>query len=163
MATIAKVDATQIEEGFRTIKVNQYGAKTADVVQPFGDDSNPIKNMVAVFTETDTDGNPIVIGYFNKDVVAAEGEKRLYSVDSSGNQKAFMWLKNDGQLQLNGSGDNAVRFTPLESELMSVIQKMNTELTKIQVAITSLRGSYSKADISADFSKSKVDNVEFGE
>jgi len=163
MATITKVDTTQIEEGFRTVKVEQYGAKTADIIQPFGDDSNPIRNMIAVFTETDTDGNPIVIGYFNKDVAAAEGEKRLYSVDSNGSQKAFMWLKNDGKLQLNGTGDNAVRFTPLEAELMSMIQKMNIELTKIQAGISSAGGSYVKTDINADFSKSKVDNVEFGE
>lgn len=159
MASIVKVDSTSIEDGFRSAKVEQYGMKTADLVQPFGEDSNPIKNMVAIFEETDTDGNPIIIGYLSPNALAAVGERRMYSVDGSGSEKAFIWLKNDGNIELNGSGDNVVRFTPLERGLMQMVQKFNLELTKIQTAISGVGGAYAKVDVDVDVSGAKVDNV----
>lgn len=159
MATITKIDSTSTDDGFRSAKVEQYGMKTADLVQPFGEDSNPVKNMVAVFEETDTDGNPIIIGYMSPNALAAEGERRMYSVDSSGSEKAFIWLKNDGNIELNGSGDNLVRFTPLERGLMEMVQKLNIELQKIQVAISGVGGAYAKIDVDIDVSDAKVDNV----
>ena len=159
MASIVKVDSTSVEDGFRSAKVEQYGMKTADLVQPFGDDSNPIKNMVAVFEETDTDGNPIIIGYINSNAIAAEGERRMYSVDSEGETQAFIWLKNDGNIELNGTGDNLVRFTPLERGLMQMVQKLNAELTKIQVAISGVGGAYAKIDVDVDVSGAKIDEI----
>lgn len=159
MATITKIDSTSTDEGFRSVKVEQYGMKTADLVQPFGEDSNPIKNMVAVFEETDTDGNPIIIGYLSPNALAAGGERRMYSVDSDGNTQAFIWLKNNGDIELNGTGDNLVRFTPLERGLMQMVQKLNAELTKIQVAISGVGGAYAKVDVDVDVSGAKIDEI----
>lgn len=159
MATITKIDSTSTDDGFRSVKVEQYGMKTADLVQPFGEDSNPIKNMVAVFEETDTDGNPIIIGYLSPNALAAEGERRMYSVNENGETQAFIWLKNDGNIELNGNGDNLVRFTPLERGLIQMVQKLNIELAKIQAGISSAGGAYAKVDIDIDVSDAKIENV----
>lgn len=159
MGTITKIDSTSVEDGFRVVKIEQYGTKTADVVQSFGEDSNPIKGMMAIFQETDTDGDPVIIGYINKNVVAAEGERRMYSVDSNGGEKAFIWLKNNGDIELNGNSDNVVRFSELESGLMAMVQKLNIELTKIQAGLSAVGGAYAKVDVDIDVSGAKIENV----
>lgn len=159
MGTITKIDSTSVEDGFRSAKVEQYGMKTADLVQSFGEDSNPISGMMAVFEETDTDGEPIIIGYINPNAIAAVGEKRMYSVDASGNEQAFIWLKNNGDIELNGSSDNVVRYSELERGLLAMVQKLNAELTKIQVGISALGGTYAKVNVDVDIKGAKIDNV----
>lgn len=159
MGTITKVDSTSVDDGFRVVKTEQYGMKTADLVQSFGEDSNPIKGMMAIFQETDTDGNPIIIGYINPEVRAAEGERRMYSVGPDGVEQAFVWLKNNGDIELNGSSDNVVRFSELEKGLLEMVQKLNVELAKIQAGISSAGGSYAKVDIDIDVSGAKIENV----
>lgn len=159
MASIVKIDSTNIDDGFRVAKIEQYGTKTADVVQSFGEDSNPIKGMTAIFQETDTNGDPIIVGYINKNVVAAEGERRMYSLGSDGSEQAFIWLKNNGDIELNGNSDNVVRFSELESSLMIMVQKLNIELAKIQAGISSAGGAYAKVDVDIDVSNAKVENV----
>ena len=79
-----------------------------------GEDSAPVNgDMVVVFD----------FGAFRFSVaawdliaaVAAEGERRFYSRDSAGAEQATLNLKDDGQMELNGTGDFAVRFTALET------------------------------------------------
>lgn len=160
MLTFSKVNSTSIVEGFREIKVEEYGVKTADLCEGFGIDSNPIAGMTAIFSETSNDGDAIIVGYVDTRKIAAEGETRLFSLDSEGNEKAFVWLKNNGQLELNGKGDNVVRYSELEKMMSKLKSDINVELAKIQTGIIGAKSSYAKKDIAIDSSKCKVDNVE---
>ena len=160
MISISKINSSLIEKGFRVFKVLQFGAKTADECAPFGEDSNPLKNMSAVFAETSSGGEPVIIGYFNKNQIAEIGEKRMYSLKEDGSVSSFIWLKNDGKIQLNGNVDNAVRFKPLNTAITQTDTSINTELGKIAAVLNSLvPGSYVPTVIQTDISEAKIDDL----
>ena len=158
MITYSKVKESIINS-FRSIKVLQFGAKTADVVAPFGDDSAPLKDMTAIYAETTNVGESIVIGYINKNQIALPGEKRIFSLDSSGNISTYIHLKTDGSMHLGGDTDNVVQYTPLVSGLVANDALINAELTKIATAISTLGGSYVPAPVTTDITLAKVDGV----
>jgi hypothetical protein len=151
-----------ISAGYRILKVLGYGntALTADECSPAGIDSSPVKNMVAVYSETEEAGDRILIGYFNKNVLAAPGEIRLFSLNpGNGNLSFYAWLKNNGTMELGGNENNIVRYTPLESGLNEQDNLINTELEKIAIAIGLLGGSYVPGTISTDISTSKINEI----
>lgn len=151
-----------ITAGYRVVKILGLGntALTADECAPFGIDSSPVQNMLAVYAETEEAGDQVLIGYLNKDVLAAPGETRLFSLDpSNGSLSFYAWLKNDGTMELGGNADNLVRYTALNDGLADQKNKLNTELTKIQAAITALGGAYVKEDITVDITGSKIDEI----
>lgn len=99
--------------------VKFYRMGTQDVQQciqssPHGIDSSPINGMRALYAQTHERGKNYIIGYLQTDQLAEPGETRVYSVDSSGKLKAWMWLKKDGTIEILGSDDNLVRFKKLE-------------------------------------------------
>ena len=65
---------------------------------PYGVDSNPVKDMTAVYIQN-TSGQLVVLGYVNINQVADVGEMRIYSTDKDGGLKGQVWLKNDGSAQ----------------------------------------------------------------
>ena len=158
MITYSKVKESIINS-FRSIKVLQFGAKTADVVAPFGDDSAPLKDMTAIYAETTNVGESIVIGYINKNQIALPGEKRIFSLDSSGNISTYIHLQTDGSMHLGGNTDNVVQYTPLVSGLVANDALINAELTKIATAISTLGGSYVPTPVSTNITLAKVDGV----
>jgi hypothetical protein len=99
-------------------------------VSSFGDDSNPIKDMVAVYAQTSEIGKNVIIGYINKNQISAPGEKRIYSTDESGNVVFYFHLKNDGTAELNGTADNLVRFSALESGFNEMKSDLNDMISK---------------------------------
>lgn len=118
MLTLIKVISNAVEAGFRKIKIRRYGngdVQTASQVSPFGIDAAPPVGMVAVFSETNKKGKPVIIGYLNKSLLAANGEIRLYSLDSDGALATFIWLKADGTMEIGGDADNMVRFSELKT------------------------------------------------
>jgi hypothetical protein len=145
----------------RSFKVAQYDAKSADEVAPFGVDGNPLRGMDAIYMETATDDQPVIIGYLNTKQLARPGELRLFSkkTDTSRAVAAYIWLHTDGTIELAGNADNAVRYTPLNTGLQQQVTALNIELQKIQVAITALGGSYLKQDVSLDISGSKIEEI----
>jgi hypothetical protein len=135
-------------------------ARTAIEASSYGIDSNPVKDMVAIYAKTELDGNEYIIGYLNKNRLAAIGETRLFSTDTNGALKAFIWLKSDGTMQLGGSVHNAVRYTPLNSGLQSEVSLINAELVKIAAAINAIvPGSYIPAPISLNITASKINEI----
>lgn len=80
----------------------------------YGVDSNPIKDMIAIYAPTQESGKNYVIGYLNTNRLAEIGENRLFSTDENGELKAWIWLKNDGKVQILGDTDNMVRYSKLE-------------------------------------------------
>ncbi len=84
-------------------------------VSPYGTDSNPVKDMVAIYTPTGENGKNAIIGYINKNRLAEIGENRIFSTDSDGVLSTYIWLKNDGTMEIGGDADFMVRYSVLET------------------------------------------------
>lgn len=144
------------------VKVRRYGKN--DVVNPkqiaaYGIDSNPVKDMVALYAKTSTNGKHVIIGYLNKNLKAQPGELRLFSTDQEGSEKGYLWLKNNGQMELMGSAHNIVRYNPLDQGLQSFKAELMEELAKIATGISTGGGTYTPGNLNIDISNSKVNEV----
>lgn len=159
MITLSKIRSSSINVGKRIFKILQFGPKTVKEVSSFGDDGNPLENTTAVYMDTSENGEPVIIGYINKNQLAAIGEKRMYSLDGAGAVSFFIWLKNDGTFQIGGTADNAVRYQKLDDALQAQKTAINAELVKIAAGITAAGGSYTPAFITIDTSAAKIDEV----
>ena len=160
MITLSKIRSSIIKAGKRILKVQQYGAKTVKEVSSFGDDGNPVENLTAIYADTAENGEPVIIGYINKNQLAARGEKRLYSLDSNDAVSFYIWLKNDGTFEIGGTADNAVRYQKLDDALQAQKTLINSELTKISLAINAIvPGSYTPTLITIDTSAAKIAEV----
>lgn len=117
MNNIVKIISTSIQKGVRQIKFLRKGKNDIQEVPqiaPFGIDSNPIKDSIAVYSKTLQYGEAVVIGYIPKIALAELGELRLYSTDSDGTEQTYTLFKNDGNIELFGNVDNMVRYSKLE-------------------------------------------------
>ena len=159
MITLSKVRDFIIENGKRILKVQEYGAKTAKVAANYGDDSQPLKNMTAIYSPTAVNSEPVIIGYINTNQVAQEGEKRIFSQSLNGSISFAIHLKTDGTCEIGGDVDNAVRFNALATSLAASDGLLNTELGKIATAIGSLGGVYTVATVDTDISSSKINEI----
>lgn len=122
----------------RIIKVLRFGrsdVRTPLEASPYGIDSVPVKDLIAIYSETGQDGDTVIIGYLNKNRLADIGENRLFSTDENGVLSTFIWLKNDGTMEVGGDTDFMVRFSELEtgfnqlkSDLNSLISTFNTHV-----------------------------------
>lgn len=142
-------------------------------VSPFGLDSKPIKDTIGVRSNTSELGTTIVLGYITNNRVAKDGEIRLYSSDSTGGELCYVYLTNDGNLELNGNDDNAVRFSELKAgfdalkaDLNSLITAYNSHIhiTTATVGATPTPGVIAPTpstgvSSSASVDTSKVENV----
>lgn len=143
----------------KALRFGQDDVVTAIQSAPFGIDSNPIKGLVAVYTKTSQKGADVFLGYLNKDLLAEQGETRLFSTNESGALQTYVWLKNDGNIEMGGNADNLVRYTKLNTALQQEVLKINAELAKIATAIGSLGGAYVVAPVTLDISAAKVDKI----
>jgi hypothetical protein len=152
-----------ISSGYRILKVLGYGNSplTADECAPFGLDSSPVQNLIAVYSETEEAGDRIIVGYFNQDVLAQPGETRLFSVNpADGTLSTYAWLKTDGTMALGGTGDKLVRYAPLLAGINAKDTLINAELLKISVAIAALGGAYAQGNISTNITGSKIETID---
>ncbi len=132
--TISKVISTFVEKTKLKVKVFLTGlinVQSAHQVAPYGIDSNPIADMKAIYGQTEVNGRPVIIGYINKNVLAEEGDIRLFSTDANGLLKMFVWLKNDGTLELGGSAKHLARFEELETGFNQLKADFNAFLTHV--------------------------------
>ena len=159
MITFSKLKSVAIEQGQRILKVMQYGPKTANECGPFGLDSSPLENYTAIYAETANAGESLIIGYIQKNQIAQQGEARLFSLDSNGLLKAEIFCKADGNIILNGGVNSSVRYEPLNTELQKLKSDINTELLKLQTAVTTLGGTYANAPLNLDLTTAKSDTI----
>lgn len=113
----------------RVVKILRMGKsdiQTSFGVAPYGVDSNPIKDMIAVHAETGEKGKTVIVGYINKNAIADVGELRLFSTDSLGVEKKYIWLKNDNTIEVGGNGDNMVRYSVLETAFNTLLADLNS-------------------------------------
>lgn len=129
MNALTRVISTRLDSvARRIVKVLRYGksdVQEAIETSPYGTDSNPIKNMVAIYAETAVKGRVIIIGYINKNQLAAVGEHRVYSTDENGNLKTYIWLHNDGTMDIGGNSNHMTQFEALKSAFDKFVSDFN--------------------------------------
>ncbi|MBE9490873.1 MAG: hypothetical protein IMY67_11305 [Bacteroidetes bacterium] len=135
--------------------------QTAIQAAPFGIDSNPVPDLIAVYAQTSEAGRTVLIGYLNKEQVAAVGETRLFATDANGNEqvKGYIHLKNDETIEIGGNTDNMIRFSPLDSALQGLIVDLQAELVLIAAGIATGGGAYSPGILNLDISASKIEET----
>jgi len=157
-----KVISTSIDSLNRmVVKILRLGksdVQTSKQVSPYGFDSNPIKNMVAIHSDTGERGKTIIVGYINKNQITEKGESRIFSTDENGLLKTAIHLKNDGTIEVGGNSDFMVRYSALETAFNELQQKFNTHThagVTAGVGVTAIPSALSTGDITA----SKIEEI----
>ena len=167
MIKLVKTISTEFgNEARRIIKVLGMGKKdiqTPYESMPYGMDSNPIKGMVALQANTGEMGKTAIIGYINVNQLAKIGENRLYSTDEGGTEKAYIWLRNDENIEIGGDSDFMVRYSELETAFNQLKQDFNTHIhtTTATVGPTAVPGVLTPPTVtsSADISGAKIEDI----
>ena len=140
-----KIISTELDKiSRRVIKFLRYGkgdVQTAHQVAPHGIDSNPVKDMVAIFGETGQKGETVIVGYLNKNVLAAAGETRIYATDADGALKIYAWLKNDGTMELGGNAKHLARFEELKTGFDQIKTDLNNLITAFNAHMHATAGT----------------------
>jgi len=141
-------------------KVRRLGKsdiQTAPIAAPYGIDSNPIADMIAVYAETSVKGDQVIIGYINKNALAEVGGLRLFSTNAAGVEQFYTYLTPDGNLRLNGIARHLARFEELETAFNELKAAYNGH-THLSTA-TGTPTSGTSAPSSADIAAAKIDNI----
>jgi len=132
---VVKIISTLLKSGRRELKALVNGkldVQTTFESMPFGTDAAPLEKTRAIYTVTDDNGTKVILGYVNTNQKAAPGEHKIYAVDENNVEKAFIHLKNsgdieidsagnkvllkqDGTIEILGTGDFLARFSAIES------------------------------------------------
>ena len=127
---LVKIISTSINAlNQRVAKFFRFGrsdVQSSLVSAPYGVDSNPVKDMVALYSSTGKDGKTVIIGYINKNSIANIGELRLFSTNSDAEEQNYIYLKNDGIIEVGGNTDNLVRFSDLKVAFDLFVNNFNT-------------------------------------
>lgn len=163
MNWLVKVISTKLQNGYRLIKhlgMGKDDVQETHYAQPYGTDANPPKAMIALFAQTGSRGESVVVGYINKHQLAAAGEHRIFSTNEDGDEvKFYIHLKADGTCEVGGDAHNAVRYSPLNDALQDFKTAMQAELTAIATGIAAGGGSYSPGTLQIDISAAKIDEI----
>lgn len=133
MIKIFKVISTRFDGLQRRLVKTLRGKSDAQEIlqaSPFGVDSNPVKDMVAIYAPSAKDGKSYVIGYIQKNQLADVGELRNYSTDDEGNVKFYIHLKNDGTALFNGDDDHLVRHSEMKKGFDELKQDLNQHISE---------------------------------
>ena len=129
---IVQVIETRIADAVRFVKFLRMGksdVQETEQIAPHGFDSNPVKDMIAVYAPTLQQGETVIIGYINKNQIAEPGETRIFSTDSDGELQTFIHLLNDGTMEIGGDADFMARFNELKSGFDQLRDDFNNHLT----------------------------------
>lgn len=137
---LVKTISTELDNlSRRVVKFLRFGksdVQTSLNIAPYGIDSNPIKNMVAVYSETNDKGKTVILGYVNKDLLAEPGEVRMFSTDVSGELQGYVWVKKDGKVFLNGDTfGSIIKIDELKSQWDSNFRGVNTAVASALAVI----------------------------
>ncbi len=148
-----KVDSGLIDAAktliVKVLRLGNQDVQTSKQVSPFGVDSNPIKDMIAIQGETSIKGETVIIGYIGKEHITKPGETRIYSTDENGVLKSTVYLKDDETLELMGDVNFAVKFNELQTAFDELKLKFNTHIHPASSGTTSPTTTPSTANISA--------------
>ena len=154
MIVISRVKQA-IDEFIKVLRYGKSDVQTADQVAPFGLDSKPIKDVLAVHSTTSSSNDSLILGYIIKlSNKTDEGETYFYSMDASGNIKANILLKKDGVIEINGNTDNAVRYAALNTAIQTFITNLNLKLTTAFATVP-----YTWVNEPLNISAAKIDDI----
>jgi hypothetical protein len=145
MVNIVKVlssEADKVKQ--RVVKILRYGkngVQTGLEATPYGIDSNPIKDMVAIYLETGSRGDTVIVGYINKNQLAKPGELRLYATDKDGAQKFYTWMKDDGTYEIGGNTKHMARFEELETGFNTLKTDLNNLISAFNAHMHATAGT----------------------
>lgn len=125
---------------------------------PFGYDAGARQGQRAICVQTG-DGKRYVLGYLCPGHKADVGEVRIYSTDADGAEQTYLWLKNDGTIELAGDQDNPVAYTDLDNAVQQFVGALQAELGLIQAGIAAAGGSYSPSTLQFDISNAKINEL----
>lgn len=159
---IGKYISSSISSAVRTIKLLCFGkddVREANDCTPFGVDSQAPAGVRAIYIESTVNGQSTVVGYINKNAKAETGGIRLYSTDSNGTEKTYVYLRANGDIEIGGNSNHMTQYEALNNKLQEQITKINTQLDAIATGIAAAGGSYTPIHISEDFSEAKLTHV----
>jgi len=172
MLNITKILSTDFDDiKRRIVKVLRKGnsdVQTSMEATPFGIDSNPLKDMIAIYGPTEEKGKTVIIGYVQKDKLAEIGETRLFSTDADGAEQFFIWLKNDGTAEIGGTDYHMVRyekmeeaFNELKSDFNQLVSIFNSHTHVGVIAGFAVSGVSTTTGTSstADITPAKIDEI----
>lgn len=131
---VSRYISTSTSENKRFNTIVCFGTDNTNSMQgynvaPFGFDSVGVQNMQCVFADTSNNRYPIIVGWLNTSVVAQEGESRMYATNSGGSVVGYVYLKNNGELNLLGDSNWAVKYTELATQFNELQSKFNALVT----------------------------------
>ena len=135
---VSKVAGSNIMNKLRKIKAIVFGkddVREPNEVAPYGYDASPVNDIYAVYSNTNTIGVPIIIGYFNKQQKAQTGESRIFATDSTGVFKYNVWLRADGTVLIGDSDEPSdytnflVKFNELKTGFDTLRTEVNSMVT----------------------------------
>lgn len=134
----------------RIVQVSLF-KKAREIPQalPYGVDSAPVREMVAVYANTADMGNSVIVGYVYRDAVAEVGSIRLYS------ENGYVHLRANGNLELLGTADNAMRFTAFNTTIQNYLIALNAAIT---TGVASAGGGYT-APPAPNFTSAKINEI----
>lgn len=146
MNTLVKTISTELDNlQRRIIKFLRFGnsdVQTSFQAGPYGVDSNPVKDVIAIYAPTSEKGKTVIIGYINKNQLAKVGEHRIFSTDAEGNEATYLYLKDDGTMEIGGASDWMVRFSELEAAFNEFLDDYNNHTHPgVIVAVTGGSGA----------------------
>jgi len=136
----------------RLVKANVYSqVREVPQVAPYGIDSAPIKDMVAIIMQTAIVGEDVINGYINNTKQAEEGSTRIYSEGTD------IHVRANGIIEIGGNTKFFTTFTELQSALSTAITQINANFTTLAAALgTTL------PPVTLDISAAKTQNVKTG-
>lgn len=178
MISLVKVISSMVKDGHRLVKVLRYGkddVQEVDEATTFGTDARAPKDWIAVYAETSTKDEPVVIGYLNKKQLSAVavGDHKIYSTsEDGGDVKFYMWMKNDGTAEIGGDADHMVRYSKLETAFNQLKDDHNALVQKWDafcsiyspggpsvVGLPATLASSTVGQSSADISPAKINEI----
>lgn len=150
----------------RVVKILRFGrndVQTSFEASPYGIDSNPIKDMIAVYAPTTDKGETVIVGYINKNQKAGIGELRIFATDTNGIEKFYCWMKANGTMEIGGESNFAVKFNELKTEFNKLKTDHNSFLTEYKLhthAGVTVGGGSTAPPVSTQLSNtSNIDNA----
>jgi len=156
MITITKLQAAT-DKFFKLLRNGKEDVITADQIAPSGIDSKPVKGSNVIHADTAIKGEGVALGLLYSSEKTNEGETRIYATDENGNEVFDLYLKNDGTMEISGSGDNLIKYLALNTALQSFVTDLNS---KLGIAFTAVGGSWPGTSI--DISNSRIEKVKTG-
>jgi hypothetical protein len=137
MIQLVKIISTTIDSANRRlVKFFRFGKDDVQEVlnaSASGDDSPPTENMRGIYVQTSQVGTPVLVGYINDKQIAKPGEKRIFATDQNGNVLLHFYMKDDGTIELGGTGNHAVKFNELEAQFNELNNKFNSFVNSYNV------------------------------